>query len=173
MPGRRLVVLLVAAALPGLSEQQVQVSKPSDREIVITASFAAPQQKVFEALTYEDQLPRWFQPSRMSLVTYAPEFKPGGTTRFVFRRPSGKTIEMRHAYQEIDAPRRWVHSETYDFSPIRLTVTTLLSEQRGSTTFTQTIRYASGAERDEDYDAVASSATETYERLDRFLKSSR
>ena len=170
MTGSR-VALLAVAALPGLAQPMIQVTKPSDREIVITVSLSAPRQKVFDAMTRKDLLPRWFQPSRMSLDAYEPDVKPGGTTRFVFRRPYGKTIEMRHTYGEIEAPRRWTHVESYDFSSLRLTVTTELAERDGKTTLTQTVLYASQRERDEDFDPVATSAQEAYARLERFLQS--
>jgi uncharacterized protein YndB with AHSA1/START domain len=169
----RVALCLLAAALSARSDELTQLSKPSDREIAITRSFAAPIRKVFDALTRQDQLPRWFQAARMSLASYQADVRPGGTSRFVFQRLSGKTIEMRHTYREVDAPRRWVHVESYDFSPLQLTVTTILTENGGTTAFRQTIRYASQKERDADFDNVAGSAAELYARLDRYLASSR
>ena len=50
----RAIALLVAGALVGCA----QAVKRSDRETVVAHSFAAPRQKVFDALTRQDQLPR-------------------------------------------------------------------------------------------------------------------
>src|SRR6185503_11110819 len=108
------------------ADSAMQVTKPSDRKIVLTRTFDAPRQKVFNALTKPDHVPRWFQPKQMSLVTYQADFRAGGTFRYVFQRPSGRKIEMRGDYTEVDPPRRWVHQETYDFSPLKLLVTTVL-----------------------------------------------
>lgn len=164
---------LVAGALPGLSEQAMQVTKPSDRETAITRTFAAPRRKVFDALTQSDRVPLWFQPAQMSLVIYEADLKTGGTARYVFRRPSGKEIEMRHVYKEVEAPRRWVHVESYDFSPLQLSVTTVLTEMDGKTVFNQTLRYSSQRERDADFDSVAGSAADIYAKLERYLDSFR
>ncbi len=169
----RVALCLLAAALSARSDQSTRLSKPSDREIEITRSFAAPIRMIYDALTRQDQLPRWFQPARMALASYQADVRVGGTSRFVFQRPNGKTIEMLHTYREVDPPRRWVHVESYDFSPLQLTVMTVLTENAGTTAFTQTIRYASQKERDADFDNVAGSAADLYARLDRYLASSR
>ena len=150
----------------------MQITKPSDREIVLTRPFAAPRQKVFQALTGQDQIPRWFQPSRMSLASYEVDFKPGGAARYVFQRPNGRRMEMRHLYKEANPPKRWDYTESYDFSPLVVEVTTILEERDGKTILTQTMLYPSRQERDADFDAWASSAAEIYDKLDRYLESS-
>ena len=155
------------------ADSAMQVTKPSDRKIVLTRTFDAPRQKVFNALTKPDHVPRWFQPKQMSLVTYQADFRAGGTFRYVFQRPSGRKIEMRGDYTEVDPPRRWVHQETYDFSPLKLLVTTVLDEARGKTVLTQTLLYSSKEERDGDFDAVAGSSAEIYVKLEHYLESSK
>src|SRR6266436_8074997 len=171
------VACLVIGTLVRLSGQgtndrlsATQVTKPSDRNIVLTRTFAAPRQNVFDALTKPDRVPRWFQPKQMSLVTYEADFRTGGTFRYVFQRPSGTKIEMRGVYKKVDPPHRWVHTETYDFSPLTLSVTTVLDEVRGKTVLTQTILYSSKEERDGDFDAVASSSAEIYAKLEHYLE---
>lgn len=148
----------------------VEIAKPSDRTIVLKRSFTAPRQKVFDALTKPDQVPQWFQPAQMSLVTYEADVKPGGAFRYVFQRPSGKKIVMSGVYQELDPPHRWTHTEAYDFSPLELLVITALDETRGKTILTQTIQYPSKEDRDSDFDSVASSSAELYTKLDRYLE---
>jgi uncharacterized protein YndB with AHSA1/START domain len=151
----------------------MQVTKPSDREIVVTRSFAAPPQKVFDALMKPDRVSRWYRPERMALITYEADLRTGGAFRYIFQRPSGKKIEMRGVYQEMNAPHRWVHTETYDFSPLTLLVTIVLNEVDGKTLLKQTIVYPSKEERDGDFDPVAGSCAELYTKLDRYLESSR
>ncbi len=166
------VACLLIGTLVQLSGQGMQVTKPSDRNIVLTRTFAAPRQKVFDALTKPDQVPRWFQPKQVSLVTCEADLRAGGTFRYVFQRPSGAKIEMRGVYKEVDPPHRWVHTETYDFSTLTLLVATVLDEVRGKTVLTQTILYSSKEQRDGDFDAVASSSAEIYAKLERYLESS-
>jgi uncharacterized protein YndB with AHSA1/START domain len=114
---------------------------------------------------------RWFRPARFKLVSYDADFRKGGTARYVFQRPSGARMEMQHLYSEVDPPHRWVHSETYDFSPLQILVTTALNEVNGRTVFTQRLLYSSNKERDADFDAVASSAEEICTRLEQYLES--
>jgi uncharacterized protein YndB with AHSA1/START domain len=164
-------VLAIGTAAMLRSQANMQISKPSDRTIVVKRTFAAARQQVFDALTRTEEVQRWFQPDRMALERYESDLRPGGTYRYVFRRPNGRKIEMRGVYREVDGPRSWTRSETYDFSPLELLVTTGLEEEGGKTVFTQTILYPSKEERDGDYEPVATSAEEAYTKLARYLES--
>jgi uncharacterized protein YndB with AHSA1/START domain len=150
------------------AEVTMEFTRPTDRTIELRREFAAPRQKVFEALTRPDRLPKWFAPAQMSLVSYESDFRAGGSYRYVFQRPSGKKIEMRGVYREVETPRRWVYTETHDFSPLELLVTVELDETAGKTVFRQTILYPSKEERDGDFGPVSDSAA-LYEKLERYL----
>jgi len=147
----------------------MQITKPSDVTIVLTRTFAAPRQKVFDALTKPDQVLHWFQPKQMSLAGYEADLRVGGTYRYIFQRPNGRKLEMRGVYQEVDPPHRLIRTETYDFSPLALTVTIVLEESGGKTLMTQIMLYSSKEDRDGDFDPVSSSAAEIYVNLERYL----
>jgi uncharacterized protein YndB with AHSA1/START domain len=168
----RTALTILGAVMLLSGQQKTQIAKPSDREIVITRAFAAPRQRVFDAMTKADEVPRWFETARMTLEKYEAEVKPGGSFRYVFRRPSGAKLEMSGMFEQVDAPRRWAHTEVYDFSPLRLLVTLALEEADGKTVLTQTILYPSKEERDADYDPVAGSVA-VFEKLDRYLAGSK
>ena len=138
----------------------------SEREIVITRQFAAPRQKVFDALTQAKHLVRWMQPSNMSLVECEVDLRVGGSFRYVFARPGGRRLEVRGAYRKVDAPHGFAYTESYDFSPLQIQVT---MELEGETLFRQTLVYATKEERDADLDGVTSSAAEVYGNLERYL----
>jgi uncharacterized protein YndB with AHSA1/START domain len=182
--GRRRRRLLSAALLVGLSalgwlltrdrgthtpEELMQVTKPSDQEIVLTQRFAAPRATVFAAMTQPDHLMRWMKATGMTLVACDVDGRAGGSFRYVFQRPNGRKIEVRGAYQSFDPPGGFRYTETYDFSPLVVQVATTLVEAEGKTVFTQTLRYASRQERDEDFEGVATSATEAHANLKRYL----
>ena len=80
---------------------------------------------------------------------------------------------MRGAYKAVDPPNRFEYVETYDFTPLKLNVTTTLNQAGSDTVFTQKIVYASKQERDGDFDSVSTSASEVYERLSQYLASPR
>ena len=105
----------------------------------------------------------------MTLAACAVDLRAGGRFRYAFERAGGKKIEVRGENEVVEPPRRFVYTESYDFSPLRVHVTTTLDDAAGSTAFTQTLRYASKPERDEDFPGVKSSSKEAFERLARSL----
>jgi len=151
----------------------MQATKPTDREIVLTRTFAAPRQAVFDAVTQAKHLVHWMKQTSMSLVACEVDLRTGGSFRYVFQRASGAKLEVRGAYGAVDPPTQFTYTETYDFSPLTLRVSTALEEVRGETVFKQTLVYPSKHERDGDWDAVVTSSTEAYANLERYLRSSR
>src|ERR1700740_2551312 len=95
----------------------LQVTMPSDREIVLTRAFDAPRHLVFEAFTKPELLKRWFGPRGWSLPVCEVDLRVGGGFRFVLRGPDGQQMGMRGTYRELDPPRRSVHVETFDDFP--------------------------------------------------------
>ena len=149
----------------------MNITRPTDLTTALTRAFAAPRPQVFDAMTRPDQVLQWFRPDQMTLVSYEADFRVGGTSRYVFQRPSGKKPEMRHVYREVDAPKRWVYTESYDFSPLQIEVTVTLIPNPGGTVFTQTMRYPSKQARDDDFEPATGGAAAMYDKLERFLKS--
>src|SRR5437879_11726990 len=92
----------------------LQVTTPTDREIVMTRVFAAPRRLVWDAFTKPELLKRWFGPRGWSLAVCEVDLKVGGGFRFVLRGPDGEAMGMRGVYRELAAPERWVHRESFD-----------------------------------------------------------
>ena len=150
----------------------LQLTTPTDREIVLTRVFDAPRNLVFDAFSKPELLKRWFGPRGWSLVVCEVDLKVGGTFRFVLRGPDGAEMGMRGVYRELVPPERSVHMESFDDYPGESQVTALFVEQGGKTTLTATVLYPSREVRD----AVIKSgmehgAAETYDRLAELLPS--
>jgi uncharacterized protein YndB with AHSA1/START domain len=143
---------------------------PSENQIVLTRTFSAQPERVFAALTQADQIGRWMKSTYAELATCEVDLRVGGTFRYVFTRPNGRKLEVRGTYQVVEPPRRFVYLETYDFSPLKVLVTTTLQAEAEATRFVQTLQYATKAERDADYDGVVSSAKEAHDELERYLQ---
>ena len=148
----------------------LEVTTPTEREIVLTRVFDAPRSLVFDAMTKPELLRRWFGPRGWSLVVCEVDLKVGGTWRSVLRGPDGTDMGMRGVYQEMTAPERFVSTESFDDYPGESLNTLILSEEDGKTTFTITVRYASQEIRD----AVIKSgmehgAAECYDKLAEML----
>src|SRR5205085_10360082 len=126
----------------------LNVTTPTDREIVLTRVFDAPRHLVYDAFTKPELLKRWFGPRGWSLAVCEVDLNVGGGFRFVLRSPDGKEMGMRGVYREIVPPERSVHSESFDDYPGESLVTAVLVEEAGKTTLTATIEYSSQEVRD-------------------------
>ena len=148
----------------------LQVTMPTDREIVMTRVFDAPRQLVYDAFRKPELLKRWFGPRGHSLVVCEVDFRIGGGFRFVLRGPNGKDMGMRGVYTELVPPERSVHMESFDDFPGESQVTAVLTERDGKTTLTVSVLYPSQMVRD----IVANSgmehgAAESYDKLAELL----
>jgi len=155
----------------------LQVEARGDREIVMTRDFDAPRHLVFEALTTPSLIKRWLgvMPG-WTMPVCEVDLRVGGGYRYQWRGPGGETMGMRGTYREIVPNERIVSTEAFDESwyPGEAVGTAVLTEHKGRTTLTTTIRYSSSEARD----AVLKSPMETgvakgYEALDAVLASQR
>jgi uncharacterized protein YndB with AHSA1/START domain len=151
----------------------LQITTPSEREVVVTRAFDAPLNLVFDAFTKPELLKRWYGPRGWSLVICEIDLRVGGAFRLVSRRADGKDIGQRGVYREIAAPDRLVNTEWWeDWNPGEVLVTTVLIEQSGRTTLTSTMLYPSQEVRDKILSSgLERGATELYDKLDEYLAS--
>ena len=151
----------------------LQVTTPSDREIVLTRVFNAPRHLVFEAFTNPELLKRWFGPHGWSLRVCEVDYRVGGSFRFIMRGPDGTEMGMRGTYKEIAPPNRSVHMESFDdFPGSESQVTTVFAEKDGKTTMIATVLYPSKEVRDAVIQSgMEHGAAETYDRLAEMLES--
>jgi uncharacterized protein YndB with AHSA1/START domain len=148
----------------------LQVTTPTDREIVMTRVFDAPRRLVYDAFTKPDLLRRWFGPRGWSLVTCEVDLRVGGSFRFVLRGSDGRELGMRGVYRELVPPERSVHIESFDEYPGESLVTAVLVEQRGKTTLSVTILYPSREVRDAVIQSgMEHGAAESYDKLAEML----
>ncbi len=156
-----------------MTMETLQVTTPTDRELVMTRVFDAPRNVVFDALTKPEFLRRWYGPRGWSLSVCEVDLRVGGAWRFVSRRPDGKEVGQRGVYREVASPERLVNTESWeDWNPGELLVTTILVEQDGKTTLTVTSLFPSQEVRDMLLKSgMASGAAETYDKLAEVLAS--
>jgi uncharacterized protein YndB with AHSA1/START domain len=148
----------------------VGVTKASKRDIIVTGTFAVRRALLFEALTKPDGLRQWMSAGAMELASVQADPRAGGSFRYVYKRPTGRTIEVLGKYRTFDSPRSFSYLETYNFSPLRIEVTTALEESAGKTRLTRTLHYSSLRERDEDFEGVAASSREAFAKLARLVE---
>ena len=130
------------------STQAATVSLSSDREIVITRSFDAPRETVFDAWTTPKHVTQWWDPSGQPLAACEIDLRPGGAFRFEHRKNAqGPGHVFAGAYREIRRPTRLVFATP---SPSGgETIGTLEFRARdGATTLVVTMTCQSMADRD-------------------------
>jgi uncharacterized protein YndB with AHSA1/START domain len=156
----------------GTLKVTLQVTTPTEREVVMTRVFDAPRRLVFDALTKPELFKRWFGPRGWSLVVCEVDLKVGGAWRWVLRGPNGTNMGMRGVYQEIVPPERFVSTESFDDYPGESLNTLVLVEQGGKTTLTITVLYQSQEIRDAVIKSgMGHGAAECYDKLAELLAS--
>ena len=140
---------------------------PSERELVISRTFAAPREVVFEATTKEEHVRRWWGPREMEMVDCRIDFRVGGSYRYAVRTPDGMEVAFGGVYREIDAPARIVHTEGYEAMPGHdYLATVTYDEKNGKTTLTVHLLYQTREDRDGHIaSGMESGMRETWERL--------
>jgi uncharacterized protein YndB with AHSA1/START domain len=152
----------------------LKLTTQGDREIVMTRVLDAPRRLVFDAFTKPELVKQWLLgPPGWTMPVCEIDLRVGGVYRYVWRRDSdGSEMAMGGVYREIAAPERLVATEKFDqpWYPGEAVGTTVLVEQGGKTTITQTVLYQSREARD----AVLKSGMErgvaaSYDRLSELL----
>lgn len=158
--------------MPARSSSALNVTLPSDREIVLTRVFDAPRRLVFEALTSCEHLTHWWGPRRYAVASCKMDFRPGGTYRIVQRGADGAEFGFRGEYREIVRPERIVQTFEFEGMPGHVSVETLtLVEQDGKTTYTVTSVFDSVEDRDGMLQSgMEEGAAETMDRLAEYLE---
>jgi uncharacterized protein YndB with AHSA1/START domain len=153
----------------------VQISTPTDREVVITRTFDAPRTLVFDAYTQPELLKRWYEAPGRSLVVCEIDLRVGGAYHFLWRGTGRSDVGMRGVHREVVRPERLVRTETWeDWDAGEILETMLLTERAGRTTLTSTGLYPSREVRDAVLKAGLEDGTRaTFDRLAELLASLR
>lgn len=130
---------------------KLEITTPSDREIVMTRAFAAPRALVWEAYTRPEHLTRWLGVHNgWTFPVCEMDFRVGGRYRWVWRSPTGDEMGMGGVYREIVTGERIVATERFDnpWYEGGAVDTVEFREQEGVTTLVLTVLYDSREIRD-------------------------
>ncbi len=152
---------------------RLEVSTPTDREVVMSRTFNAPRETVFKALTTPALIQRWLLgPEGWTMPVCEVDLRVGGALRYEWRGPDGNGMGMSGIFREVDPPARLVHTELFDedWTGGETRVTTILTEQDSLTTVTTTILYPSRENRDNALKfGMEGGVAASYDRLDGVL----
>lgn len=151
---------------------RTHAERKSDRELVVTRTFAAPARLVFEAWTKPELMRQWWAPKSFGLkiVSWEMDVRVGGGYRLVFRVGDDppKEVAVFGKYLEVKPHSRlvWTNEESEDGAVTTVT----LEEKGGKTLLVMHDLYPSKEALDA---AIASGATsgtgETFDQLDELL----
>ena len=152
-------------------KDDMTVTLPSDREVLITRTLHAPRKLVFEAMTEPRHLKQWLGPRVMTVTVAEADLREGGTWRFVHRAPDGTDHVFSGVIREFRPPERTVRTNSYENIPGAESLETMTLEEHGTTTkVTIRVLFKNREQRD---GYVASGAEEgmqeSYQRLDEHL----
>jgi len=140
-------------------------------EIVMTRSFNAPKELVFEAHTSCEHTRNWWGPRRYEVSECEIDFRPGGTWRMV-HMGEGQEIAFFGEYREIDRPNSFTWTFGFDGMPGDPGVERYSFEEAdGVTTLTARAQFGSAEERDSVLNSgMQEGAAETWDRLEEYLE---
>jgi uncharacterized protein YndB with AHSA1/START domain len=151
----------------------LQVTTPTDREIVMTRDFNAPRHLVFDAHTKPELVRRWlFGPEGWSFTVCDIDLRVGGKYRFEWRNDDGREMGMGGTYREVVRPERLISTELFDedWTGGETLNTMVLTEREGRITLTTTALYSSREARDGALQSGMDEGMEAgYRRLDSIL----
>ena len=120
--------------------------------LIISRTFAAPREKIWQAWTEPEHLQRWWGPKDFTAPVCKIDLRVGGTYLNCMRSPEGQDYWSTGTYREIVAPTRLVCTDSfadengnvvpashYNMSgdwPLALQITVTFEEQGGKTLLT-------------------------------------
>ena len=154
--------------------QTLEVTTPSDREIVLFRLLAAPRGVVFDVMTRPELLRRWIgAPTGWWMDRCEIDLRVGGLFRFSWRAGDGEMVTLRGEYREVVPGIRTVNTEAYEpvWYPGAAVVTTELADAAGGTALPGRLAYESREARDEVlHSGIEKGTAASWARLERLAR---
>jgi uncharacterized protein YndB with AHSA1/START domain len=147
------------------------VANPGTQEIIVTRSFDAPRELVFNAFTDPDAIRRWWGQRDTETIVDGLEARTGGRWRFVERDKDGNEYGFHGVFHEVTSPERIVWTFEFEGMPGHVLLETFsFQEQDGKTHMVDSSVFQSVADRDGMLQSgMESGAAESFDRLDEYL----
>lgn len=160
-----------------VKKMKTQLTLPSDQEILITRTFDAPRDLVWQMWTMAEHLQHWWGPEGWTLPVCKIDFRPGGTWFYCMQGPDGMQSCGKATYHDIDAPKQIVYEDVFtdaDGNPIEdmpvAYITLKFVEADRKTTVINTVRYLTKADRDRVIEmGMEAGIDQTLNRLETYL----
>ena len=83
-------------------------------DLVFERTFDAPREKVWQAFTDPNLVPRWWGKHGTTTIVEAMDVRPGGKWRYVSHAPDREDVAFYGEYLEVDPPNRFKWTFMFD-----------------------------------------------------------
>ena len=159
-----------------MGNSDLKVEARGDTELVISRTFDAPVEMVFDAHTKPEIVRQWLLgPEGWTMPVCEIDLRVGGNYRYMWKKEkTGDAMGMGGEFMEVAIPNKYVATEKFDKSwyPGDAVSTTTFEDRNGRTAFQNVMKYDSREARE----AVLASPMEEglsvgYDRLENLLNS--
>ena len=153
------------------AERALKVAPQGELEIVMSRTFSAPRELVWQALSRPEHIRRWYGPRSDTMTTCEIDFRVGGKWRFVLESEGGGGCAFRGEFRRIEQPETIVQTSEFEEMPGHISLETItLHEQNGRTAMTTLCQFDSTEDRDGMlYSGMEEGAGESYDRMEELL----
>ena len=129
------------------------VTSTEGRDLVLTCTFDASPEKVYQAWTDPTLLKQWFTPKPWVTAAAETDVRPGGSSLIVMRNPEGTEFPNHGTYLEVVPNKRLVFTDAYSSAwdpsekPFMTVILTFEAEGAG-TRYTARVRHWTIADRE-------------------------
>ncbi len=157
-------------------KRTLEVTTPSDLEIVMTRTFDAPRHLVWDAMTKPELIRRWlYAPEGWTMTVCEGDTEVGGSFRWAWNGPDDKpALAIWGINREVVPLEKIVHTENMEIGAGvhlgELLATVELTEHDGTTALRMTLLFPSKEARDGALaSGMARGVAAGYDRLDEIL----
>jgi uncharacterized protein YndB with AHSA1/START domain len=126
------------------------VAEPGSHHLVITQTFDASRERIFEALTDPELVAQWWGPEGVTTTIDEMDARKGGIWRNVQRDAEGNEYAFSGVYHDVTAPERLIYTFEFEGMPghVLMETITLTEQADGRTLMTDASVFQSVEDRD-------------------------
>jgi len=149
------------------------------RELTVERNVAMPAQLAWEGWTEPKHITKWWGPKCWTTTVYEMDVRPGGVWRYSLKAVdnSGEEAYCRAVYEEVEAPRKLVYTDTFAdsewnvVSDSQMYTTVLFEEKSEGTRISIVTRFATNEQLDNaEAMGMIEGFTDAYDRLEEYLE---
>jgi len=155
-----------------MSMNKLEVTLPSDTEILLTRTIDAPRDLVYSAYTDPKAIPQFWGPRKYTTRVDKLDVRPGGQWRFIQVDEEGNESAFHGEYSEVKLHEKLVHTFIYEPMPEHVATEHVTFEDHGNKTrIVDLMSFSSKEARDGMVESgMESGAAELWDRFQEMLQ---